>query len=205
MAAYNPIDYDSLDLDDDQTQRAIIREYRRATFNHDDQRIDAFLAKLESKDPELLKEEAFDSLEELKKLQAISKQKLISDLEARQEQQRIESEKQVTQLNTVIDSLEEEDSRKARLKAFMLSPVRIDNRVTTQLDHALMSIFSNPDHLVQLANLLADYNPKKGLSTERLESKIKTKNNTTFKQLLDSSVNNSTKKSSKNISKDNFD
>ena len=75
----------------------------------------------------------------------------------------------------------------------------------TQFDHAMSRIYSNPDHFIQLADLVADYNEKSGFNFDRLKSKIKAESNSSLKNLIDNTLGTTKKGSSVKQVKDDFD
>lgn len=185
MDAYAPIDYDNIDLSNEETQKAVIRQYRKATFNHDDERIEKFIEKIDSKGG--LEEEAEDALQELINLREEQKANLIRQAEAAEAQRKQAAQEQVALLSSIVDKVDYiEDARKARVKTFALTPVKIGNKVTTGLDRTLESIFNNPEHFVQFADLLADYQESKGFDYDRLKKKASTTANKSIKDLINS-------------------
>lgn len=189
LKAYAPIDYDNVDTSDEETQKRIIREHWKQTSNHSDEKISRLIARLEDKGD--LEEEALDSLEELKSIQSAKKANLAKLAEQQLQAEREAAQEQAAQLYDVIEKAPYlEDERRKRVKAFVATPVRIDDRITTGFDQALQSVFSNPDHFIQLADVLADYNPKKGFDFERLKRKAKSENVATFRELVNTTLNN---------------
>lgn len=175
-----------LDVDID-LQRKVVRDYYLQTSNHPPERIERMVAKLEDRGH--LYDEAVDALEEIKQFKEQKKLQLDAIAKAEEEQRKLQAQQEIDKLNkTIEEATFLEAERKNRVKSFVLAPIKVDGKVTTQFDNALEQIFANEQHFVQLADMLADYNPKQGFNFERLEKKIKTKNNTAFKKLLDETL-----------------
>lgn len=68
----------------------------------------------------------------------------------------------------------------------MFVPVNDGESTMTQFQRAMSQITNNPEHLVQLADILADYNPKKGFSFERRDKQLQTGAARTFREILHS-------------------
>lgn len=193
LEAYSPMDYDSMDVDDPISQQRVIKEYYK-TINpkYSEEKIDKMISRLmEIGDP---KEEAEDALNYLKTLKTERQQNLLASLEAEREAQAKAAEEESKRLTELIDSSKTYDSlRKGRLKNFILNPIKVDNRMTTEFSRSLDEILENPEHLIQLADILADYDSRKGFNFERLKKQLKTDSVKNFKDLLQSKLDTKTK------------
>ena len=201
----NQVKLETLDLNDEENQKLVIREYYRQTTQKNDEQIDRMLTRLETMGG--LDEEAQDALEYLQEYKETAKERLLQKAQAEEKARIEQAQKEIETLKSTIQTTNLDDTRKRRVEAFMLQPIKEGTQVTTSFDKALDQILNNPQHLVQLADILADYHPSKGIDLNRIETKIKTQNNKTFKQLLNESVNNSkpTGNSTRRKTKEDFD
>jgi len=200
---YTPVDYDSVDLDDVDNQKKLLTEYYQKTSNHSDEKISKFISRLENSGD--LFSEASDALVELKSLKEDREAKLIEQAKIEQERKLREAQEEITQINASIEKLNADNERKKRLKTLTLVPIKYEDKTMTQFDHAMSRIYSNPDHFIQLADLVADYNEKSGFNFDRLKSKIKAESNTSLKNLIDNTLGTTKKGSSVKQVKDDFD
>lgn len=191
-------------LDDDTSlQRKVVEEYYLRTSTHPKERIERMIAKLEDRGD--LYEEALDALDELDNLREEQKANLIAQAKTEEEARQLEAQKQIEKLNHTIEKAEFlEDSRKNRVKSFVLAPIKVAGKTTTQFDNALEQVFNNEEHFIQLADLLADYNPNHGFNLDRLKKKLKTENNKSFKRLLDETLSSSNRGSAKKPLNEDF-
>lgn len=203
IQAYSPVDYDKLDMTNVDIQKAVIRQYWKETSNHNDAKIDKMLSRLE--DLGDLEDEAIDALSELKGLKEERKKNLLLEAKQQEEQRAKQIQEETTLLTKKIDEASNIDAqRKARVKAFLFSPISMDDKVTTQFDNALDQVLTNPDHLIQLADLLADYHPTTGLNLSRIEKQIKSQTNNSIKSLVNSIPTKTPQGSSRRVLEDNF-
>jgi|GEM_PF-2960581 len=199
-----PVNYAELDLDDVETQRAVMRDYYRSTSNYTDTKIDKLVALLEANGD--LEQESADSIVELQELQKTKLARIEEEEENKRKEQEKKIKEQTELLVSTIDSFPNtEEKRKNRIKAFMLTPAsRGDSN--TQFTATLANIFSNPAHLIELADLLADYEPRIGFNYTRLKGKLKTEVNKGLKTILqETSKNRPTSTSSRSTQKEDFD
>lgn len=185
VSTVGEVDYTNLDFDDLETQRSVMRDYYKTTSNYNDAKIEKLINLLESQGD--LENEAIESANELAAIQAEYRQNFIERQKEEEQRKKEEAQKQTHLLLSAVDNVSTMDiKRKNRIKAFMLAPVA-PNDSTTQFAHTLSSVFSNTDHLIDLADLLADYNPKTGFNYDRLKAKLKTETNKSLKDILQAS------------------
>ena len=184
---FSSVDYSSLDLDDEENQANIVRDYLRKTTALNDNKIENQV-KLFAKTGELASE-AKDYLGELIAMQTAEQQ----ELELKLKQQEVKAKEdnlkwKQDRLKVIQETPQLEDTRKNKLKAFVLNEVYMDRSKSpiTELQMVIRQINSNPDHYVQLADILMDYSPEKGIDLERLKIKLNTKAATNLKDKLDS-------------------
>lgn len=202
LNAVKSTDVESLSLDDDISRKAVIKSYYKIlnpkiTEDQIDKRIDK-LSEIAD-----LQEEAEDALEYLKTFKEERKSALILDAQARKEQQAEAMRKELETFTKMIDDNQDFDSnRKNRLKSFLLVP----NNNTTAFESALDNIYENPEHKIQLANILADYDPKIGFSFDRIQKKLNNKATQSFKELINSKLEPKSQiKGTSRPSKEDFD
>lgn len=180
-------DYSNVDLDDEDTQKSIVRDYLRKTTSFNDTKIENQI-KILSKTGEIVTE-AKDSLTELIALQQQERQELEEKIEQQNQKRKEDLAKWKQDRVDVIKSFKEiDDTRKNKLKAFVVNEIYTDRskEPTTELVHVLRKINSNPEHYVQLADMLMDYDETKGFDLERLTTKLNTKLTSSLKDKLDS-------------------
>lgn len=189
LNAYASPNLDEIDLDDEMTQRQVVERYYLETSSHPKERIEKMINKLAERGD--LYDEALDAVEVLKDLQEKNKANLIEQAKLEQKAREDAAAAQLAELTSSIDKAEFlDDARKSKVKNFVLAPVLKDkNRTATQFDRNMADIYANPDHFVQLADLLMEYDPKEGFNFERLKRKAKTENTKAFKKLLDQTFN----------------
>jgi len=185
------LDYDNIDLDDTQTQKQVLREYYKKTTKYDDDKINKFIARLEVTDD--LLPEAEDAVEYLKTSLKEEQERLLEEQEkAREEFERQQAEAR----NKVVSVIEEQENlptrRKKSLQAFIYNPIGRGDTTDTDLNRTIQSIQSNPDHFVQLADILMDYDPKKGFDLSRFEKKGESKAASKFQKKLEESLSDVT-------------
>lgn len=192
LDAYAQPDYASLDLSDEANQRKVMYDYYAMTSPHSPEKINKMINRLAESGA--LEEEAIETAPELVELVDQRKQELIQQAAAEKAAQEAQVQEQTKKLNTVIEALPNVDAtRKNRLKTFMFTPVKYEEGYSTQLNKTINQVISNPEHFVQLADLLADYNPDKGFNLERLKTQLKSENNSTFRELINSKLDPKTK------------
>lgn len=193
LSAYQPLDYDEADLSDAITQERVIRDYyKEIKPNNTEERISNMITRL--KDLGDLEEEAREAIDYMKELKAAKQQDFLSNLEKQQQAERERADQETQKLVALIESSKEHDSlRKNRLKNFITNPIKENGTVTTEFARTLNTILDNPEHVVQLANLLADYHNKSGLNFDRIKRQLKTENNKSFRAQLDEKLEGKTK------------
>jgi len=184
LQVYNEPDYDNLDLSNEDIQRAVIFEYFQRTTKHPPEKIEKLIERLE---PEDLEAEALDAIEYMKEFTRQKREALISKVEQEKLEREALIKEQTTKLTSLIDTNPAlDESRKSRLKTFMFVPVKDGDLYSTQLSKTMAQITANPEHLLQLADILADYNPSRGLDLDRLKKRLDTDKNKNFKEFLNS-------------------
>ncbi|RTL03503.1 hypothetical protein EKK58_12955 [Candidatus Dependentiae bacterium] len=183
---------DELDVNKVDHQKQIIKTFYKETTRHSDDKINRLIDAL---DEDSLKEEAVDALTSLKTFYAEEQEALAE--EAKEAEQARKKEFEAFQ-NKIKDSLSTIDEKRAKLAYnFILSPIKADDKYTTRLNYTLSSILKNPQHVVQLADLLLEYTPEKGITTTRIEQKVKSKATESLRTLVDKQLSSERAKSRK--------
>lgn len=175
------VSLDDLSTSDEDGQKQVLFQYWKATSSYSDDKIRKMVARID--DPEELQKEAEDALVSLKLFYKEERDRLKQRSIEEQEKRREKQEQQVKTLSSEIQS-SIEPTRQGSLKNFVLSPIKVADQTTTRLNYTLQNIFQNPKHLVQLADVLLDYDPDKGITSSRIEAKLKSKASKSFNQLV---------------------
>lgn len=179
---YSTQAFEHLDPNKEDDQKAILFQHYKTTSNYDDAKIQRIIARLNEDD---LPEAATEAYNELLEMKTERQAQLIADAEKAKEQQIEESKRRVEELTKAIETTTLlDDTRRNKVKGFFHNRLRVGDVETTEFNYTVERIFNNPEHLAQLADLLTDYDPKKGISTKRIEQKGATKETTKFKTLL---------------------
>ena len=183
---------DELDVNKVDHQKQIIKTFYKETTRHSDDKINRLIDAL---DEDSLKEEAVDALTSLKTFYAEEQEALAEEAKAAEQARKKEFE---AFQNKIKDSLSTIDEKRAKLAYnFILSPIKADDKYTTRLNYTLSSILKNPQHVVQLADLLLEYTPEKGITTTRIEQKVKSKATESLRTLVDKQLSSERAKSRK--------
>lgn len=178
------IEIENLDLDSEANQEKALRMYLKETSNFSDTKIDREIEKAKLGD--FLLEDSQEAQIELKKIYAqkrVEKDAAVLQQKAAAEAQELALR---NQLGEVIDSSKTiNTNRKNKVKGFMFNVSEINGAKETQFNRTLQQVAATPEHLVQLADILLDYDPKKGFSIERLTEKTKASAIKSFKDQLD--------------------
>jgi len=175
--------YDLNKLDD---QKAIVEKYYKLTSKYSDERIQKFINRLI--ETEELYDEAEDALEYIKEHQVAERKKLLEETE----QKRLEQEKAVEEWRSgiigLINDSEIPKPRRSKVQAFLLNPIKRGESVGTDFERTLSAIFQNPQHYIQLADILYNYDEKKGLDLSRFVEKQKTQASSKFQKELEEAL-----------------
>ena len=83
--------------------------------------------------------------------------------------------------------------RKNRIKQVLLNPLNPGDVTSTEFNNTLDAALSNPEHLIQLADFIADYHPKLGFTSDRIKKQAKTESVKEFKRLMTDTLDTKTK------------
>jgi hypothetical protein len=160
-----------------------MRQYYKSTSSYPDAKIKKFIDRLDENDE--LESEAHDALKELNELQEAQRQRLLQEDQARINEEKTRYEQQVELINSNIEKYKAEDARKNKIKSMFFNPIKGDDgNELTVFSHKINNIVKNPEHLVQLADLLLEYDSSKGFDFDRLQALHQTKKVKTLKELI---------------------
>jgi len=181
-----PFDFSQIDLEELENQQEVVRTYLKKTTAFSDNKIENQI-KMLSQSGEIVSE-AKEYLGELIAFQEKERQELDTKIEQQRQKDREDLLKwKEDRVNVIKAYKDADDARKAKLKAFVVNEVYTDRSKApvTELVQVLRMINSNPEHYVQLADILMDYSPEKGIDYDRLTKKLNTKITSSLKDKLD--------------------
>jgi len=188
-------------IDTEVNQKETLFNYYKATTSLSDTKINTLIAKID--DPDELLAEATDALAGLKEL-AGSKQSLLTQkLENDRLSQEASRTDTINKLNSTIEEYTTDTKYKNKLKGFFFNEVYSPEGTTTEFSKVVSSILTNPAHTIQLADVLINYDPKKGIDFARFETKGASKANQSLRTLL-STATTKTNKSNQAPLKEDF-
>jgi hypothetical protein len=180
-----PLDLNNVDISDPISQKLIVKEQWKLTSNFSDDKIEKLISRLEETGS--LREAAEEALLEIEEDRKNKQAELLKQAKTKEQEeaQRIENHKKLieTELSTI-----NEQRRQERIKNFILSPIKNEQGFTSEFNLSLTNVLSNPKHLIQLADILADYNSNTGFNFERLKKQFKSEAAKSFRDLLDSKL-----------------
>lgn len=204
---YKTNDIESLDLENLEDQRQIVRQYYKATSNYDDSKIERLIKRLEAGGS--LEEEAKDTYTEL--LEILEERRANLDKQYKNSvKDREDSERKIREeLSDIISSSEFiPEARKSKVKNLLINKIRTDdNRITTLFNQKLQQIGANKSHLVQLADFVAEYDAKTGFNLDRAIKQAGTSSTKKVRAKLEEILNpsNSMDRSNPSVKKKQFD
>lgn len=187
VSAFDPVDYDAEDLVDPDIQKQILYQYYKTTTSMPDEKIASMVSKLEKLGN--LKEEVEDAVEYLQNFKEEQKEELVRKQQEsvkQQEEKAKEFNDAIVKAIDTVDAIPAE--RKGKVRNFIYSQVTKANQTDTDFNRTIRSILSTPEHYVQLADILMDYDSQKGFTFERFVSKGKSAANTEFRRKLDEAL-----------------
>lgn len=182
------VELDSLNLNNESDQIKLLNKYYTKVANFSPERSQKLISNLQ-KSGELYSA-AQEYFEEIKALDQARAQELV--IQAQEEREALARRAAQTRqvISQAIDSDTLPDTRKQQLKAFMFNEVASGKEVGTMYNKVLAQIQNNPSHLAQLANILMEYSPDKGIVLDRFTQQTKSNTIKGIKQqLLDAKSN----------------
>lgn len=172
-------------------QKEVLKMFYKKTTKYDDSKINKFIDRLVAMGD--LEEEAVQALEDLRGIEQEERLELAAQQEAANAAALKEWQDRRSALQSIIESSNSiEQERKGKVKAYLFNELKHGNNdSSTQFDMTLRTIAQNPEHLVQLADLLLDsYDSKNGFNMERFTQKNASKVVKSVKQRLEALNNN---------------
>lgn len=181
------VDYNAFDLEEEADQAEIMKLYLSKTTSMNETKINKQVELYKNSGQLMI--EAKEAYTDLVAIQEEEKQKIEAELDKKQKEN-LRTALEVKQKRVeAINKLDEvEESRRKKLVAFVANDLYPNGRnqaPTTEINHYIQSIARNPEHLAQLANLLLDYDPEKGIVLDRIVAKLSTKKAEEIKDKLD--------------------
>ena len=177
---------EELNIDTLEGQTNTLKTYYKNVLQWDSNKIEKYLSRLDEND---VAEEATDLKSKLETLEIKQRQDKIKEQEEEDKNRTLKLQEFNNRVKTNIDQAGFVPSaRKTKLNNFVFNTARKEDGVMTELVRTFNTIQSNPEHFVQLADLLLDYDPQKGIAFQRFEKKGTTTMNKGLKQALEETV-----------------
>jgi len=188
LSVYGADPLQNVDLTKVEDQRKVIAQHYKATSNYTDEKIARLVSLITDEDD--LKIEAEDCFKELTEMRLEDQKNLLIQTEQARAAAQAQAEAQTMALAKAVETTTAiHPQRKQKVRSFFFDPVNIAGNNTTGFNYAIQSILANPEHQAQLADILLEYNPNSGFSTERFEKRAKTKATDQFHELLNKTLN----------------
>ncbi len=202
LETYVTPDFESLDLDEEANQELVLRQYWKETSNYTDEKITRLISKMKALGD--MKTEAEDTVQELIQIKEEKKQALLERQQAaaNEERQRIQAE--AAKFNQAFDTYKAPKERKEKIQSLFQN----SSNGTVKFNEVLSSVKSNYEHLLQLSDLLVDYDPAKGFNLDRFAKKAETEKVKGLRDILEAKTKDTKtqiKGGSTPTSNDNFD
>jgi hypothetical protein len=174
-----------LDIDSEETQEFVVSQYLKQTTRYNDAKIAGVIEDM--KNSGKLEKEAKENILELITLEEEYLQEEEKKLQEREIQLRQQKETERKEVEKIVDNLSIEPERKSKLKGFINNEmnVRKGHPSTNHFLYTLRLIGQNREHMIQLADILLDYNPEKGLTLDSIKKSATTKAASNIKEKLD--------------------
>jgi len=186
MAASDPLA--NIDITTTEGQRQAIYLSLRETSNYPDEKIKKIVSRL-AEDEDELASEAAEAYRELVGIKEQKQQAMIQQARIEKEQQQQMIQQRTQALHSAIESSQTiHPQRRNKIKAFFFEPLNTPEGVTTGFNYSINNILQNPEHQAQLADILLEYDPSVGFSSDRLEKRVKTKATQQFQTLLQKAI-----------------
>ena len=186
MAASDPLA--NIDITSPEGQRQAIYLSLRETSNYPDEKIKKIVSRL-AEDEDELASEAAEAYRELVGIKEQKQHAMIQQARIEREQQQQMMQHRTQALHSAIESSQTiHPQRRNKIKAFFFEPLNTPEGVTTGFNYSINNILQNPEHQAQLADILLEYDPSVGFSSDRLEKRVKTKATQQFQTLLQKAI-----------------
>lgn len=188
------IDYNTFSIDSSESQKQILKEYFKKTTKHGEVKIEKLIEKF---DDDELYDEAQDALDYLIDEVETEKQNKLDKLAQEKKQHELALKESNDKLVQMIRADKElPDKSKAALEEFVFRPKKIGGENVTTFAHSMKSIQQNPDHFIQFASLVMEYDPEKGFDLTKIKNKGKKEAVSGFKKQLEETVSKTQKSTS---------
>ena len=179
--------FDEEDISTIENQTAVIKSYYKNYTKLSDEKIERIIKGL---DEDELKSEAESLLQEIKDNKAAEIEAALKQKEKEEEANKKALAQYNAQLAESVKTAKYlSDERRRKIQNFMLNHTRKEDGMMTEMVRVFNLIQNNPEHFVQLADLLVDYDKEKGINYTRFERTARTTLNKGLKQKLEQAVN----------------
>ena len=186
VAASDPLA--TIDITTPEGQRQAVFLSLKETSNYPDEKINKIVSRL-AEDEDELAQEAAEAYRELVSIQDQRQQAMIQQARVEREEQQKMVQQRTQALHSAIESSQTiHPQRRNKIKAFFFEPLNTPEGVTTGFNYSINNILQNPEHQAQLADILLEYDPSVGFSSDRLEKRVKTKATQQFQTLLQKAI-----------------
>jgi hypothetical protein len=186
VAASDPLA--TIDITTPEGQRQAVFLSLKETSNYPDEKINKIVSRL-AEDEDELAQEAIEAYRELVSIQDQRQQAMIQQARVEREEQQKMVQQRTQALHSAIESSQTiHPQRRNKIKAFFFEPLNTPEGVTTGFNYSINNILQNPEHQAQLADILLEYDPSVGFSSDRLEKRVKTKATQQFQTLLQKAI-----------------
>jgi hypothetical protein len=185
-----PVTADQFDLENDNHQREIVRQYLSKTTKYSEKKINDRIRMFENSD--VLEQEAEAALNELKEFNRAERQQLVEQQKQTAALEQEEMLKAFEVLQNVTNNMQVSDSRKEQIMGAVWGQGNYNNKTQSYFNYVDELIHNSPEHYAQLVNLYLDYDPVKGFNTSKVKSKkAKTEATVNLRNSLNSLLQNS--------------
>lgn len=185
IQAYGSVDVSTLDLEDEDNQETVLRQNWKQTSTFSDTKIDGMIEKLKKAGD--LKDAAVEAAAELNDLKEKRKTSLIAEQKQRikEEQETIQS--RAKEFNQKFEEYKTTPERKNKIESIF----KADPSGEVKFNKVIKDVKSNYEHLLQLADLLVDYDPKTGFNLDRFTKKVESEKVKGLRDILESKIKDS--------------
>lgn len=184
--------YSNIDMANTENQKFVIQKYYENTTKWSPEKIQRQVEHLN--DMGALEEDSLEAQAWMAEFDKTQKEEFTTNQKAAQvAQQQREDEARKLIVDKIKDSPNIKGKRKSTIQTFMFNTIQKDDGNLTDYQRKLQHISSNPDHLIQLADLLYDYDQKLGFTFDRFKKQGRTEATSEFHRVLDRNIQSKTK------------
>jgi hypothetical protein len=185
LDAYGSTDVSTLDLEDENNQETVLRQNWKQTSTFSDTKIDSMIEKLKKTGD--LKEAAEEAAAELVELKESRKAKLIADQKERIKEEQETIQNRAKEFNQKFEEYKTTPERKIKIESIF----KQDTSGEVKFNKIIRDVKSNYEHLLQLADLLVDYDSTKGFNLDRFTKKVESEKVKGLRDILESKIKDS--------------